>query len=382
MRRFLKILLALILTLGLVFYVGGGWYFSSVFRTDALESNPWPQYFETEVVSVDDAVITLTETGTHEDEELLDPGVFGLRWSTGYGQIGPFVENDGTLVTREFVRVGGEDPTPGTLTDVEPTAFADPGALGRTWAVVDYESQLGPMEAWQVDGDGSTWVIVVHGKGAGIDEGMRMLSALSPANLPTLLISYRNDQGEPADPSGFYRYGQTEWQDLQSAINYAGSQGAEDVVLAGLSTGAAVILSYLEQVDDGPTVMGLLFDSPNIDFGTTVDYNAAQRTIPGIGMKLPQSLTSVAKWMASWRFDIDWNSIDYINENLQPIPMLVFHGSGDLTVPVETSRRLADAMPETTRLVVVGGAQHVGSWNANPREYVRHVAEFLASLGI
>ncbi len=382
MRKFAKILLILILVLGLVFYVGGGWYFSSVFKSDALEATPWPQYFETEVVSFDGAVVTLRE-GTQPDDELMDPGVFGLEWSTGYGQLGPFVENDGTLVTREYALVSGTNPATGTLADVEATAFpSDPAALGRTWQTVEYESELGPMEAWQVDGDGSTWTIMVHGKGAGIDEGMRMLSTLSVANLPTLMISYRNDPNQPVDPSGFYQYGQTEWRDLQAAIEYAGSQGAEDLVLVGFSTGAAIILSYLEQVPEAPAVKGLIFDSPNIDFGATVDYNASQRTLPGIGTKLPQSLTSVAKLLATWRFGIDWEAINYINENLRPIPMLVFHGTGDLTVPTQISRRLAVALPETTRLVEVDGAQHVGSWNANPRQYVLQVAEFLASLDL
>ena len=382
MRKFAKILLVLIVVMGLLFYVGGGWYFSSVFKSDALETDPWPQYFETEVVSFDGAVITL-KAGAHPDEELMDPGVFGLEWSDGYGQLGPFVENDGTLVTREYAPVSGANPAPGTLADAEATAFpSDPAVLGRTWQTVEYQSELGPMEAWQVEGDGSTWTIMVHGKGAGIDEGMRMLSSLSAANLPTLMISYRNDPNQPADPSGFYQYGQTEWRDLQAAVEYARSQGAEDLVLVGFSTGAAIILSYLEQVPEAPSVKGLIFDSPNIDFGATVDYNASQRTLPGIGTKLPQSLTSVAKLLATWRFGVDWEAINYINENLRPIPTLVFHGTGDLTVPIETSLRLAAARPETTRLVEVAGAQHVGSWNANPRQYVLQVAEFLTSLDL
>ena len=157
MRKFAKILLVLIVVMGLLFYVGGGWYFSSVFKSDALETDPWPQYFETEVVSFDGAVITL-KAGAHPDEELMDPGVFGLEWSDGYGQLGPFVENDGTLVTREYAPVSGANPAPGTLADAEATAFpSDPAVLGRTWQTVEYQSELGPMEAWQVEGDGSTW---------------------------------------------------------------------------------------------------------------------------------------------------------------------------------------------------------------------------------
>lgn len=380
MRKLLKILVVLGLVLAPLFYGGGGWYFSSVIRSDALENTPWEQFFDTEVVAFDGATVTLTE-GSHSDDELFESGVYGFEWPAGYGQVGPTIESRGGTVTREFSLISGVNPSIGALGDVEAIAFpSDPGALGRTWEPVEYESELGPMGAWRVDGDGSTWAILVHGKGAGIDEGLRMLSAMAVENLPSLMISYRNDPGEPEDPSGFYRYGQTEWRDLQGAIAYAREQGAEDLVLVGFSTGAAIVLSYLENADPATNVKGLIFDSPNIDFGATVDYNASQRTLPGIGTKLPQSLTSVAKLLASWRFDVDWSAINYLGRDLHPIPTLAFHGTADLTVPVETARRLVRAMPATTRLVEVEGAPHVGSWNADPQEYERQVTDFLASV--
>lgn len=380
MRKLIKFLIVAGLVLGLAFYAAGGWYFSEVFRSDALENTQTAPIPDIEVAGFNGSAITLRQR-PNGDDQLFDPGVYGLEWDGGYGQVGPIVAGEGSVVDREFAVLTGQPPSVGQLADVEATGFPpDPGALGRTWRVVSYESELGAMEAWHVDGSGSTWVVIVHGKGAAIDEGMRMLSALPTEEFPALMVSYRNDPGQPDDPSGYYRYGQTEWRDLKAAIGYAHDQGAGDVILVGLSTGAAIVLSYLEQVESVDDVRALIFDSPNVDFGATVDYNAAQRTLPGIGTRLPQSLTNVAKWLASWRFGVDWPAINYLGREIRAIPTLIFHGTDDLTVPIETSRRLAAAMGSAALLVEVDGASHVGSWNADPRAYVGYVVGFLDSL--
>jgi hypothetical protein len=57
--------------------------------------------------------------------------------------------------------------------------------------------------------------------------------------MPALVISYRNDASAPADPSGLYRFGATEWRDLDSAVGHALAHGARHVVLFGLSMGGS-----------------------------------------------------------------------------------------------------------------------------------------------
>ncbi len=236
------------------------------------------------------------------------------------------------------------------------------------------------MDAWFVEGQGSTWLVVIHGKGVGPVDGMRMLDAAGQSTMPALLVTYRNDVDQPRDPSGFYQYGQTEWRDLEAAVEYAQDEGAEQVVLVGLSTGAGIILEYLDQAPSTDHVAGIIFDSANIDLGATIDHVASQRTIPGTPLPLPQLLTSTAKWLAGMRFGIDWAALDYIEDEDYSIPTLAFHGADDLRVPVETSESYANANPEV-RLVTVEGADHVESWNIDPALYQAEVAEFLESLG-
>ena len=48
---------------------------------------------------------------------------------------------------------------------------------------------------------------------------------------PALFITFRNDKGQPKEPSGIYQYGITEWQDLHAAAEYVLSQpGAREIV--------------------------------------------------------------------------------------------------------------------------------------------------------
>ena len=55
----------------------------------------------------------------------------------------------------------------------------------------------------------------------------------------------------------------------------------------------------------------------------------------------------------------------------------VIHGTDDLTVSIDTSRRLADDRPDLVELVEVPGAEHVQSWNIDRATYERSVVEFL-----
>jgi uncharacterized protein len=246
---------------------------------------------------------------------------------------------------------------------------------------VQYETELGPMDAWYLPAEGDTWVIHVHGRGATPAEAQPMFSPLQEAGYPQLAITYRNDDGQPEDPSGYYQYGVTEYQDISGAVDYAVENGAENVFFNSYSTGAAHTLGFMfREVRD--TVIGGHFDSPNIDFGSTVDYNAAQRDLPVVGLPVPQSLSAVAKFITSLRIGVSWNSLDYIETAKTSLrrDILVHHGNADLTVPLETSVQFADAVPDFVHLIQVDGAGHVDSYEVAPEKYVAEVLAFLAAI--
>lgn len=235
--------------------------------------------------------------------------------------------------------------------------------------------------AWYVPGEADTWAILVHGRAASRAEPLHGLAAAERAGMPALDIAYRNDPGAPADPSGFYRYGATEWADLAGAVDHARSKGARRVVLFGFSMGGAIVASYLRHTPDSSRgfVFGVVLDSPMLDLGRTIDYEASQRSLPLLGLPIPSSLVGVAKAIAGKRFGVDWDDLDYVGSDWLNVPALVFHGDDDGTVPVSTSRAFAAAADDVT-LVVTPGATHVASREVDPAAYDRSLDEFLAGL--
>jgi len=254
--------------------------------------------------------------------------------------------------------------------------FATPQEAGLDVTEIQYDSPIGPMDAWVVDGTRSEWIIHVHGRAAGREEALRAMVFLDEAGYHQMAITYRNDPGQPVDASGEYRYGVTERDDLAAAVEYAREQGATDIVLYGYSTGAAISMAYAIRQPIG-SVSAMIFDAPNIDLEETVDFEASQEELAGL--PLPFTVTATAKFFAALRSDINWRTFDYVDRSAAlSMPVLVFHGTEDLTVPLETSRQLAEARSDLVRFEVVEGAGHVQSYNADPASYRLQVLDFLA----
>jgi pimeloyl-ACP methyl ester carboxylesterase len=197
------------------------------------------------------------------------------------------------------------------------------------------------------------------------------------AGYPTLTITYRNDAGAPEDPSGLLRYGLTEWKNLEAAVEYAIERGSAGVVLMGVSMGAGVIAAFLQRSDLAEEVRALVLDAPMLDFSQTIDDNASRERLPVIGTPLPPGLTAMAKMIARVRWGIEWSDLDYLDDpSIFSMPILVFHGTRDETVPIATSDELKRLVPET-QLVRCPGAGHIECWNLDQQAYESKMISFL-----
>ncbi|MGI9610570.1 MAG: hypothetical protein ACR2NL_09795 [Acidimicrobiia bacterium] len=382
-RRWPKYVLATLLILVGLFYIGGGWYFSNALRDDLLVVQPPTESYDLQVVAVGEGSIRLLETDGNDDE-LRSKGVYGLTWEGGVGQLDEIIAAEAIEVTRAFTVLEGNAPSVGDSADANKNLYPpDPQrAHGVEFEEVVYGSPLGPMAAWLVPGDTDTWAVMVHGKGADRDETLRIMAPFIDAGHPVLSIRYRNDLDSPLDPSGYYQYGVTEWQDVEGAVQFAVESGAAEVILVGLSTGAAHTTSFLDESTLRGKVIGAVYDSPNIDVEAAVDFAASQRSLPVIGTDIPTSLVTVAKFFAQVRFGLDWNELDYIpvasNVNFR---MLVFHGTADDTVPLSVSASLEESSRFGVTLIKADDGLHVGSWNIAPEAYETAVSRYLQSLG-
>lgn len=373
-RRVWRAIWITLLALVVLFHLAGAWYFGEVLVRDGFEPTAYELTPNVRVTAAGEGSVELS--ALDELDRLERSGVFGLGTAAGFGQV------TASSSGRAYESLEGSPPREGDEAEYEPFAFPDDAepALGAPGRMVTIPGPLGDFEALEVAGSGPDWAIVVHGKGAPIREGFRMARPLAAAGYPILLITYRNDPGQPADPSGFYQYGATEWEDVAAAVDYARSQGAQRVVLAGNSTGAALALAYAYRAP-ADRIAGIVLDAPNIDMEATVDFGASQRSLPVVGLPIPVTVTFLAKWYASLRTGVSWDTIDYVSRaDRLAVPTLVFHGTEDATVPLDTSLRFQEARPQFVALETVEGAGHVESWNVDPDAYEARVLEFLSAL--
>jgi len=375
--RVQRVLLALatLLVLAVGAFVGLAWYYAGQIEAGALRLDHEQDPFELRVAAVGDGEITLVrEAG---DTRLDEPGILGLVGPKGYGRIRDVREFDRDRVVRGYVPFDGEIAT-GDLVRFDKAWF--PGDPARSMKIrfedVQVRAKIGDLPAWYVPGTGDTWAILVHGRTASRAETLRALKTVTELKLPALVITYRNDPEVPADPSGYYQFGVTEWQDLEAAVKYALNNGADHVVLFGFSMGGAIVTNFLYQSKISDEVAGVVLDSPVLDFSRTVDLAAEER-------RLPQALTDAAKLIASLRFGIDWKATNYLSriEEIEA-PVLLIHGDADKSVPVSTSDQLARERRDLVTYLRVPAAGHVASWNVNPDKYDASVRDFLSKVAV
>jgi uncharacterized protein len=382
LRRLLWSVLAVVVVLALVFFVSGGWYFAGQIRSGVLAVEPGtaiPAYNTVRVVGISPGQIRLRAIG--EQPALSKPALYGIAWRGGIGHLGASATVSGGVITRPLTVLSGSPPRPGQLAGLDKSYFlGDPRtALGIPMRNVAVHGPLGPLPAWYFPGRGTTFVIGVHGQNSTRTALLRVVSIVHQMGFPALDVTYRNDRGVARDPSGYLRYGETEWPDLQAAVRWALTHGARRVVLAGPSMGGAIVAAFLEHSPLAPKVVRVVFDAPMLDLQATVAYGASQRSLPVTGGSIPGSLVWTAETIATMRYGVDWSATDYLsNTSWLKVPALVFHGTDDLTVPISTSIRLKQLKPSLVTLERFPGAGHTESWNIDRARYTALLQSFLA----
>ncbi len=369
-RRRLALGLGSVAVMLVVAALAFSWFYAVQIENGALRVKTDPPEFQVEVMALGAGRITLRSPLTTDPRE--EPETMGIEGPSGYGRVGEILEIDGVTAVRRYAPLEGSLAV-GHMVRYDRAAYpGDPQrAHGIAFDEVMFASPAGELAAWYVDGAEGTWAIFVHGKGAPQGEALRMLPVMVDAGLPSLVITYRNDAGAPEDPSGYYQYGLTEWEDLKAATQYAIACGADDLVLVGYSMGGGIVASFLYSSPKASRVVGVILDSPMLDFEATIDLAAQRRNVPVL-------LTAAAKRIASLRFDVDWGALNYLDRADElSTPVLLFHGSGDKTVPVGTSETLANSLPDLVTYVSFDAATHVGAWNSDPEKYETAVREFI-----
>ncbi|HEY8083419.1 MAG TPA: hypothetical protein VIE64_07700 [Solirubrobacterales bacterium] len=95
-------------------------------------------------------------------------------------------------------------------------------------------------------------------------------------------------------------------------------------------------------------------------------------------MGFPGFLAVPVEWAIGARIDADWESLDALShpEDFH-LPILLFHGTEDNVIPIETSEDFARELPRWVTYFPVARAGHTQSWNVNPHRYELHLSDFL-----
>lgn len=373
----------------LVLFVAGGWYFSGEIESGALDPpKSGPPDLEWEVTGTGSGVELSASPGTDQAGE---HGASGLWWSTGdqaepsgYTHSDALVsstEADGSVVDTRSIVAGSDPPPEGADVKVDVYYWrGTPEVHGVEYSTVQYTSDVGSFPAWYIEGTSDTWAIVVHGKGGTPEEALRVIPLLQRLGYPILVIHYRNDVGLPRDPSGHHTYGVTDWRDVAAAVTYAEENGATDHILVGYSYAGSMITSFLTQSPLRNRTTAAILDSPVLSLSDTVDFRASDTNLPLLPFTVPGILTDFAKWISTWRFDVDWTATDYLEQTAEiHAPTLIFHGTEDISVPYDTSAELAERRPDIVTLVTTE-AGHTRSWNLDPDAYEDEIISFLTGL--
>jgi uncharacterized protein len=263
----------------------------------------------------------------------------------------------------------------------------DPAAMGLPAEDVQIQVDGGTAPAWLVRGapaagtaPSDVWAIMVHGRGATRQEGLRAVRAARDLGLSSLLISYRNDGLAPSAEDGRYGLGSTEWRDVEAAIGYALGQGAREVVLFGWSMGGAICLQTADLSRYHHLIRAMVLDAPVIDWVNVLAHHAELNRIPSAVGRYGQLMMShpLGRRLTGLAAPVDLKSMDWVSRAVElRTPTLILHSVDDEYVPYGPSADLAGKNPEMVTFEPFTTARHTKEWNVDPERWEALVAAWL-----
>jgi fermentation-respiration switch protein FrsA (DUF1100 family) len=253
-----------------------------------------------------------------------------------------------------------------------------PSELGLACEDVTFPSRHDgiPLRGWYLPSKpGSPCILFIPGEEHHRNSpGIRALHLgrdLVEHGFSVLLFDFRA-RGE----SGGRRSSAGDWEqsDVLGALDFLQSRGIPPggVGLLGFSLGAGVAILVAARE---PQVPAVVCDSAFLD---TLDY-LRHGTLPPI--VLPSWGVAPVIWAGRVFFAADFDKVRPVKEvgKIAPRPILFIHGEGDQVIPPEETMALWRASGNLENQVwIVPGAQHVGCYARNPREYVARVAGFFS----
>ena len=346
---------------------------------------------DTRVLDVDEDIGSVSLQATPDS---VLPGEYSLffDFNAGHARLGEVLGVAPGSVTRALLGVYDGDLASARTGRLSGWLYRSPADLGLAFENVRIPTPAGDAPAWLVPvanadeargaAGGPKWVIQVHGRGVTREEGLRAVPVFRAAGYTSLLISYRNDGDAPRSSDGRYSLGDTEWLDVEAAIEFALRRGAGEVVLMGWSMGGAIVLQTATRTRHRERIRGLVLDSPVIDWADVV---AHQGTLARLPVAIARGAMHVMgrKWgglLTGQSTPIDFERLDFVaRADELALPILLLHSDDDGFVPVTGSRKLALSRPDIVTFVPFTVARHTKLFNYDSEGWTDAIRNWLAT---
>lgn len=313
-------------------------------------------------------------------------GVYGLFFDGGRGhaRIGRILSYSPAerTVLREVEAVYSGDLSTARRGWWSGAAHPDPATIGLPAEEVLIEVDGGMAPAWLVRAAPASdvWAVMVHGRGATRQEGLRAVRTAHELGMSSLLISYRNDGLAPSAQDGRYGLGSTEWRDVEAAISFALEQGAREVVLFGWSMGGAICLQTADLSRYHHLIRAMVLDAPVINWVNVLAHHAELNRIPSSVSRYGQLMLShrLGRRLTGLAAPVDLKAMDWVSRAVElRTPTLILHSVDDEYVPYGPSAALAEKNPDMVTFEPFNKALHTKEWNVDPERWERLVTAWL-----
>jgi alpha-beta hydrolase superfamily lysophospholipase len=338
-----------------------------------------------QILDLDRAASTIVLSST-PDSRLPGEYSFWFSGDTGHVRVGDIIAQDARTVTRSI-----ETPDFGDLDNARRGRFngwfyLTPDDLHLPFDEVRIGTPLGGAPAWVIPAekpDSKRWMIGVHGRAVRRSEALRGVIPFRTEGFTSLIVSYRNDGEAPRSDDYRYALDDREWLDIEAAMRYALAHGAEELVLMGWSMGGATVLQALTRSVYGDHVIGVVLESPVVDWIATLDFQGELRRLPaairfGVVSLLKNRWGGIFTGLAE---PLDLERLDFVRRAQElDRPILILHSDDDGFVPAAASRELAVARPDIVSYEPFEIARHTKLWNYDREKWEGAIRRWIEAL--
>ena len=166
-------------------------------------------------------------------------------------------------------------------------------------------------------------------------------------------------------------------------MQYAIDHGARELVLMGWSMGGATVLQALTRSELADRVVGVVLESPVVDWKTALQYQGIENRLPRLvrGAVLRLLGSRWTRLVTGQHTPIDLGRLDLVSRAAElHVPILLLHSDDDGYVPSTASQLLAQARPDIVTYERFATARHTKLWNYDSERWNNAIARWLARL--